>query len=121
MKRDFTYIDDIVNGIILVNDSPPKEDLNWQTTTVSQSSAPYKVYNIGNNNPVKLTDFIEAIENKLGVKAEQNLLPMQPGDVTSTYADVNELMFNLGYKSTKTVEFGVSEFIDWYKIYYQID
>lgn len=116
MQRDFTYIDDIVEGIIRVNDNPPVENPNWNadSSDPSVSSAPYKVYNIGNNNPVKLMDFITALEDKIGKRAEKNMLPIQPGDVPSTYADVSDLIENLNYKPNTTVEQGISNFVDWY-------
>jgi len=120
MQRDFTYIDDIVEGVIRVNDSPPKPNPNWDHKDPSRSSAPYKIYNIGNNNPVKLMDFIEAIEKKLGKKAKKNMLPIQAGDVPSTYADVNDLIEDLGYKPNTSIEEGVSNFIDWYLDFFQI-
>ena len=102
MLRDFTYIDDIVEGVIRVIDNP-------RTTT-----PPYKVYNIGNNNPVKLMDFIEAIENKLGKKIDKNFMPIQPGDVPATYADVTDLVNDLGYKPSTPVQEGIDNFVDWY-------
>ena len=122
MQRDFTYIDDIVEGIIRVNDNPPKGDENWNGKHPNQSSskAPYKIYNIGNNNPVKLMDFIEAIEKKLGKKAKKNLLPIQAGDVPSTYADVNDLIEDLGYKPNTPIQEGIDNFIDWYLEFFNI-
>jgi len=102
MMRDFTYIDDIVEGVVRVIDNPRKD------------TPPYKVYNIGNNAPVKLMDFIDAIEQKLGKKIEKNFLPMQPGDVPATYADVQDLIDDLGYKPDTSVEEGVGKFVDWY-------
>ena len=100
MLRDFTYVDDIVEGIVRVIDNPAKKDENWdgKIAEPSTSSAPYKIYNIGNNNPVKLMDFITAIENKLGRVIEKNMMPIQPDDVPATYADVSDLVENLGYK-----------------------
>lgn len=116
MLRDFTYIDDIVEGITRVIDNPAKKDENWngKTGQVSTSSAPYKVYNIGNNNPVKLMEFIEAIENKLGKKIEKNMMPIQAGDVPATFADVNDLVEDLGYKPETSVQEGINNFVDWY-------
>lgn len=113
MLRDFTYIDDIVEGVIRVIDNPPKANPKWDHET-SSSSAPYKIYNIGNNNPVKLMDFITAIENKLGKTIEKNMLPIQAGDVPATYADVNDLVKDLGYKPATPIQEGVNKFIDWY-------
>ncbi len=122
MQRDFTYIDDIVEGIIRVNDNPPKGDTKWsaKNPNPSSSKAPYKIYNIGNNNPVKLMDFIEAIENKLGKKAEKNMLPIQAGDVPSTYADVSDLIEDLGYKPKTSIQEGIDNFIDWYLEFFNI-
>ena len=122
MLRDFTYIDDIVEGITRVIDNPAKKDENWngKTGQISTSSAPYKVYNIGNNNPVKLMDFIEAIENKLGKKIEKNMMPIQAGDVPATFADVNDLVEDLGYKPETSVQEGINNFVDWYLRFFWI-
>jgi UDP-glucuronate 4-epimerase len=116
MLRDFTYIDDIVEGIIRVIDNPAQKDPNWngKTGQTSTSSAPYKVYNIGNNNPVKLMDFITAIENKLGKTIEKNMMPLQAGDVPATYADVSDLVDDLDYKPATPVQNGINNFVDWY-------
>jgi UDP-glucuronate 4-epimerase len=116
MLRDFTYIDDIVEGIIRVIDNPAKKDESWdgKTGQTSTSSAPYKIYNIGNNNPVKLMDFITAIENKLGKEINKNFLPLQAGDVPATYADVTDLVENLGYKPATPIQDGINKFVDWY-------
>jgi UDP-glucuronate 4-epimerase len=121
MKRDFTYIDDIIDGIIRVIDNPPAGDSSWngKAPNPGSSKAPYKIYNIGNSSPVRLMDFVEAIETKLGKKAEKNLLPLQAGDVPSTYADVTDLTRDLGYKPTTDITTGISHFIDWYKDYYK--
>jgi len=123
MQRDFTYIDDIVEGIIRINDNPPKgnEDWNGMNPDPSSSPAPYKIYNIGNNNPVKLMDFIEALENKLGKKAQKNMLPIQPGDVPSTYADVEDLISDLDYKPETTIEEGINNFVDWYLEFFKVE
>jgi len=122
MQRDFTYIDDIVEGVIRVNDNPPKENPGWSAKSddPSTSSAPYKVYNIGNNNPVKLMDFITALEEKIGKTAEKNMLPIQAGDVPSTYADVSDLIKDLGYKPNTPIKEGISEFVDWYRVFYKV-
>ena len=117
MQRDFTYIDDIVEGIVRVIDNPPKGNPNWDGKP-SESTAPYKVYNIGNGSPVKLMDFIEAIEETLGKKAKKNLLPMQPGDVPSTYADTKHLQEDMGYKPNTSIKYGIKKFIEWYKKFY---
>ena len=119
MQRDFTYIDDIVEGVVRVIDNPPKANPNWDGRS-SESIAPYKVYNIGNGSPVKLMDFIEAIEEILGKKAKKNLLPMQPGDVPSTWADTTDLEKDLGYKPYTPVKEGIAKFIEWYKGFYKI-
>lgn len=122
MQRDFTYIDDIVEGVIRVNDNPPKENPDWSAKSddPSTSSAPYKVYNIGNNNPVKLMDFITALEEKIGKTAEKNMLPIQAGDVPSTYADVSDLIKDLGYKPNTPIKEGISKFVDWYREFYKV-
>lgn len=122
MQRDFTYIDDIVEGIIRVNDHPPHKNPNWNpdSNDASISSAPYRIYNIGNNNPVKLMDFIEAIENKLGKKAEKNFLPMQAGDVSSTYADVSGLINDFDYQPKTPIQEGINKFIDWYIDFFNV-
>ncbi len=120
MQRDFTFIDDIVAGIINVIEKPAKSDKTWtgKTPNPASSSAPYKVYNIGNNSPVKLMDFIKAIENKLGNKAKKNMLPIQQGDVPSTYANVADLIDNFDYKPNTPIQEGIDKFIDWYKDFY---
>ena len=118
MLRDFTYIDDIVEGVIRVIDSQkeivPSYLAQNACTDGDKEQSRYKVYNIGNNNPVKLMDFIEAIENKLGKKIEKNMMPIQPGDVPATYADVTDLVNDLGYKPATPVQEGVDKFVDWY-------
>jgi len=122
MQRDFTYIDDIVEGIVRVAMNKPKPDNAWKASTsnASSSSAPYKVYNIGNNAPVQLMDFIRAAEKELGVIAKKEFLPIQPGDVSSTYADVSDLESDLGYKPATSIEYGIKMFISWYRAYYQV-
>ena len=119
MQRDFTYIDDIVEGIVRVIDNPPKGNPEWNGLP-SESKAPYKVYNIGNGSPVKLMDFIEAIEDILGKKAKKNLMPMQPGDVPSTYADTTHLQNDVGYKPNTPVKEGIKNFIEWYRDFYGV-
>jgi UDP-glucuronate 4-epimerase len=121
MYRDFTYIDDIVEGIVRVIDHPAKSDASWngKEGRVSTSSAPYKIYNIGNNNPVKLMDFIEAIERKLGCSIQKNFLPLQAGDVPATYADVNDLVEDLGYRPATPIQKGIDKFIDWYMDFWE--
>ena len=122
MKRDFTYVDDIVEGVIRVIDNPPKGREDWSGTKPdpSCSKAPYKVYNIGNSSPVLLMDFIAAIENAIGKKAEKNMLPLQPGDVPATWADVTDLVEDLGYKPDTSIEEGVGKFVKWYREFYNI-
>jgi len=109
-----------VEGIIRLIPKPPKPNPEWdaENPDPGSSSAPYKIYNIGNNNPVKLTRFIEVIEEKLGKKAIKEYLPMQPGDVPATYADVDDLMSDVGFKPSTSIEEGVGRFVDWYKEYY---
>ncbi|MBN1185982.1 MAG: NAD-dependent epimerase [Bacteroidales bacterium] len=122
MERDFTYIADIVEGITRVIDNPPAGEKKWsgETPDPSCSSAPYKVYNIGNSNPVKLTDFIAAIEKALGKEARKNLLPMQLGDVEKTWAEVSGLQDDVNYRPDTSVENGVANFIKWYREYYKV-
>ncbi|WP_422355547.1 NAD-dependent epimerase [Roseivirga pacifica] len=122
MSRDFTYIDDIVEGVIRVNDNPPKGNPNWsgKNPDPGTAKAPYTVYNIGNNSPVKLMDFVSTIEKCLGMEAEKNFMPMQPGDVAATYADVQDLINNLGYKPETSLEYGVGEFVTWYREFYKV-
>ncbi|WP_194777573.1 NAD-dependent epimerase [Pararhodonellum marinum] len=120
MRRDFTYIDDIVEGIIRVADRPAKGSTSWDSSSPSPdtSYAPYKVYNIGNSSPVRLMDFIHAIEAALGKKATLDLLPLQPGDVPASHANVDDLVRDTGYKPDTPIEKGVQAFIDWYVKYY---
>lgn len=120
MLRDFTYVDDIVEGVVRVTDNPPKGNSQWsgKDPDPSSSSAPYKVYNIGNNNPVKLMDFITAIENALGKKIEKNLMPLQPGDVPATYANVDDLVADLHYKPATPVQEGIDNFVAWYREFF---
>ncbi|MGB4602940.1 MAG: NAD-dependent epimerase/dehydratase family protein, partial [Bacteroidales bacterium] len=121
MTRDFTFIDDIIKGVVKVIDKPAKPTMDANPDPSSSNIAPYKVYNIGNSSPVKLLDYIEAIENELGKKAIKEFLPMQPGDVTYTEADVSDLVRDFGYKPTTKVQDGIKEFIKWYKNFYNID
>ncbi len=122
MQRDFTYVDDIVEGVIRVIDHPPAGNPDWtgKTPDPSCSKAPYKVYNIGNSSPVKLMEFIEAIEQALGKTAQKNMLPIQPGDVPATWADVSDLVDDLDYQPGTSIQDGVSRFIGWYKDFYRI-
>ncbi|MCB1704381.1 MAG: NAD-dependent epimerase [Halioglobus sp.] len=116
MRRDFTYIDDIVEGIVRVTDRPAAANPDWDASypDPGTSSAPYRLYNIGNSKPVLLTDFIEAIEKALGTKAIRELLPMQPGDVAATYADIEDLVEDVDYQPQTTVQDGINKFIAWY-------
>ncbi len=120
-RRDFTYIDDIVEGVIRILDrpAPPNPDWDGDNPDTKSSKAPWRIYNIGNNNPVELMDYIEALENSLGVKADKELLPLQPGDVPDTYADVDDLVKEFGYKPSMSVKRGVENFAKWYKEYHQ--
>jgi len=120
MQRDFTYIDDIVEGVVRIIDRIPLPDPNWSgdKPDSATSYAPYKLYNIGNNNPVELMKFIEVLEDCLGQKAKKNLLPMQDGDVPATYADVDDLIKDTGFKPATSIEDGIKEFVKWYKQYY---
>ena len=115
-RRDFTYIDDIVEGILRILDRPASPNSDWDNykPDPATSSAPYRVYNIGNNNPVKLMDYIEALESSLGIKAKKELLPIQPGDVPDTYADVDDLVREFDYKPKMTINQGVENFVQWY-------
>ncbi len=119
--RDFTYIDDIVKGVIKTLDNPAKSNNNWDSNhpDPATSSAPWRIYNIGNNNPVKLMDYIDALEKNLGKKAKINFLPLQPGDVQDTYANTDNLNEKFNYKPTTSVIDGVSSFVKWYKDYYK--
>ena len=121
-KRDFTYIDDIVNGIIKVVDNPAKSNPNWSglQPDPGSSRAPWRVYNIGNNSPVDLKDFITAIEESIGIKAKMKLLPLQPGDVPDTYADIKSLQDDFNYRPEISIFDGVEKFIQWYKGYYKL-
>lgn len=121
MKRDFTYIDDIVEAIIRVQDVIPQPDTEWSVENGSPatSSAPYRVYNIGNSSPVELMDYITALEEALGMIAEKNMMPIQPGDVLETSADTKPLYDLVGFKPQTSVKDGVKNFVDWYKAYYK--
>ncbi|HYU47262.1 MAG TPA: NAD-dependent epimerase [Terriglobales bacterium] len=121
MQRDFTYIDDIVEGVLQVADKPPaprpQADNGYGP---GSSAAPYKIYNIGNNQPVELLRLIEVLESCLGKKARKNLLPLQPGDVLATYADVDDLMHDTGFRPSTTIEDGIERFVRWYRSYYRV-
>jgi UDP-glucuronate 4-epimerase len=121
-RRDFTYIDDIVEGVIRVLDKSAESNPNWtgDKPDCSTSTAPYRLYNIGNNQPVELMHYIEVLQDCLGKKAELNLLPLQPGDVPDTYADVTDLVNDVGYKPDTTVEEGIANFVKWYLDFYKV-
>ena len=120
MSRDFTYVEDIVDGIIKVIDNPAKasDEFDANNPNPSISSAPFKIYNIGNNAPVSLMDFIETLENKIGIKAEKNFMDMQDGDVVSTYADTNDLIKNFNYQPDTDLSDGIGKFVKWYREFY---
>lgn len=122
MQRDFTYIDDIVEGVVRVIDNPAAVDLSWsgKEPNPHTSSAPYRIYNIGNNNPVRLMDFIETIEKTLGRAINKDYLPMQAGDVYATYADVSDLVADLDYKPSTSMQLGIERFLKWYQDFYSV-
>jgi len=122
MKRDFTYIDDIAEAIVRLQDVIPQRDDNWtvETGSPATSSAPYRVYNIGNSQPVTLMNYIEALEKALGITAKKNLMPMQPGDVLETSADTEALFKAIGFKPQTSVEEGVKYFVAWYRDFYRV-
>ena len=122
MWRDFTYIDDIVEGIVRVINAVPEPNPDWSGDTPDSGTSykPYRIFNIGNNNPVELTRFIEAIEDALGKKAEKQLMDIQPGDVAETYANIDDLYNAVGFKPETTIEEGIGKFIEWYNSYYQL-
>ncbi len=121
MKRDFTYIDDIVDGIIKVASSSAKPNNSWDRMSPDPgtSSAPYRIYNIGNNKPVFLKDFISTLENELGIKAKKEFLPLQQGDVVATFADIEDIKNDFDYKPTTDISVGLKKFVNWYKNFYQ--
>jgi UDP-glucuronate 4-epimerase len=121
-QRDFTYIDDIVEGVVRVLDRIPEPDPEWSgdAPDSATSTAPYRLYNIGNNQPVELMRYIEVLEECLGKEAEKNMLPLQPGDVPATYADVTDLTRDMGYTPDTSIEQGIANFVDWYRDYYHV-
>jgi len=123
MERDFTYINDIVKGIYKLIPLVPKANKEWDETKddLSSSFAPYKIYNIGNNQPIQLEKFISVLEEKLGKKAKKNYMEMQPGDVVRTYADISDLEKDIDFKPSTSIEDGLGKFVDWYKKYYNIN
>ncbi len=122
MRRDFTYIDDIVEGVVRVINKTPQGNPEWNPAAPDPSSspAPYKLYNIGNHNVVELGTFIEAIEKALGMTAIKNYMDLQPGDVPATYADVDNLIADVGFKPDTSIEYGIQKFIDWYREYFKV-
>jgi len=120
MRRDFTYIDDIVEGVVRVLDQPAAPNPNWdgKCPDPGTSKAPWRIYNIGNNNPVELMDFIRAIEETLGVKAEMKKMPMQPGDMLETFANIDSLAEQADFRPTTSIKEGIRAFVDWYRKYY---
>jgi UDP-glucuronate 4-epimerase len=120
MRRDFTYIDDIIEGVVRVMGRLPAPNPNWSGNKPDPGTSyvPYKIYNIGNNNPVELNTFIETIENALGRQAKKKFLDLQPGDVVATYADVDDLMQDVGFKPQTPIETGIKRFVSWFKEYY---
>ena len=122
MRRDFTYIDDIVEGVVRVADRPAAPDPAWsgERPDPGSSAAPYRVYNIGNNNPVELMSLIATLEEALGKQADKNMLPIQPGDVPATWADVDALIQDVGFKPATPIEVGVEKFVAWYRDYYRV-
>ncbi len=121
-RRDFTYIDDIVEGLLRVIDNIAQPNALWSgdDPDPATSKAPYRLYNIGNNNPVNLMDFIETLEQCLGIEAQKNMLPLQPGDVPDTYANVDTLVADLDYKPEMPIQTGIQNFVDWYKDFYKV-
>ena len=119
-RRDFTYIDDIVEGVIRVLDRPASSNPDWDGANPDSgtSKAPWRVYNIGNNSPVELMDYIGALEESLGIEADKEMLPLQDGDVPDTYANVDDLVKEFGYKPDMPVKTGVANFVKWYKDFY---
>jgi UDP-glucuronate 4-epimerase len=122
MQRDFTYIDDIVEGVVRVMKKPAAPDTSWDSNSPdpATSSAPYRIYNIGNNNPVQLGYFIEVLEDCLGSKAQKNMLPLQSGDLLSTSADISDLASHVGFRPDTPIETGIARFVEWYRAYYGV-
>ncbi|MGC2062330.1 MAG: protein CapI, partial [Thermodesulfovibrionales bacterium] len=116
------YIDDFVEGVVRISAKVPRPDPGWDSNNPNSATsyAPYKLYNIGNNNPVELMRYIEVLEECLGKKAKKNLLPIQAGDVAATYADVDDLMADVGFKPDTSIEEGIEKFVKWYKEYFKI-
>jgi len=121
--RDFTYVDDIVEGVVRACDriATPNDSWDPKAPDPATSAAPFRLYNIGSNNPINLSRYIEVLEETLGVCADKNLLPLQPGDVEDTFANVDDLIEDVGYRPETTIEYGIAEFVKWYKSYYDVD
>ena len=122
MQRDFTFIDDIVQGVVRVADRIPERNPDWSGDhpDPATSRAPYRIYNIGNNQPVELMQLIESLEQSLGMNAIKNFLPMQPGDVPATFADVDDLSRDVGFRPSTPIQVGVERFVRWYRAYHKI-
>jgi UDP-glucuronate 4-epimerase len=122
MQRDFTYIDDVVEALSRLADRPAAPNPNWSGTApdLASSTAPHRLYNVGNHNPVELMRLIEVLEQTLGRKAETNFLPMQPGDVPATYADIDDLAHDVGFAPSTSIETGVANFVAWYRDYFKV-
>lgn len=122
MQRDFTYIDDIVEGVDRTSEKIASPDPDWNSSAPnpSTSAAPYRIYNIGNNDPVELSAFIETIEQAIGIQAKKNLMPMQAGDVPATFADINALEDAVGFRPSTSISVGIQKFVDWYREYYSV-
>lgn len=122
MQRDFTFVDDIVEGVVRVMKRPATPEPSWDSKSPdpATSSAPYRIYNIGNNNPVQLGAFIEVLEDCLGKKAQKNMLPLQPGDLLSTSADIGDLARDVGFRPDTPIEAGIARFVEWYRAYYGV-
>jgi UDP-glucuronate 4-epimerase len=122
MRRDFTFIDDIIEGVVRTLDKTAEPDPSWNGANPDPgtSNAPCRLYNIGNNSPVELMYLIETLEKTLGKKAEKNLMPIQPGDVPETFADVDDLTRDVGFKPATPIEEGVERFVEWYREYYEV-
>ena len=122
MRRDFTYVDDVVEAIVRLVDRAPVPNANWsgEAPDPGSSTAPWRIYNIGNNNPVELLEVVRMLEQAIGKKAQRELLPMQPGDVPATYADVDDLMHDAGFKPSTPIADGIARFIDWYRAYHRL-
>ena len=121
-RRDFTYIDDIIEGVIRVLDNVAAPNPQWSSAAPDSATsyAPYRLYNIGNHSPVELLHFIAVLENCLGKKAQKNMLPLQNGDVPATYADVDDLIRDVGFKPDTSIETGIARFVEWYRVYYKV-